>query len=133
MEPDVIFLSRDQSLVEAMTVLAANDIGGAPVCDASGRVVGVLSKTDLVQRGSERPLEGSVDDAMMPMTFSIGPDEELQRAIHIMAFEGIHRLIVLDAQGQLIGILTSMDVLRHIAGFDRDHAAPRLGTAAARG
>ncbi len=119
MQSDVISLTRDQSLGEAARILAALDIGGAPVCDAAGRVVGILSKTDVVERAGRGELVGSVEDAMMPMAFSIGPDEPLESAIHLMAFEGIHRLVVLDEKSQLVGIITSMDVLRALAGFER--------------
>jgi predicted transcriptional regulator len=36
-----------------------------------------------------------------------------------MAFEGVHRLLVVDEAEHLVGIVTSMDVLRELAGFPR--------------
>jgi CBS domain-containing protein len=36
-----------------------------------------------------------------------------------MAFEGLHRLVVLDERSHLAGIITAMDVLREMAGFGR--------------
>lgn len=119
MQSDVISLSRDQSLAEAMALLSANDISGAPICDGSGRVLGVLSTTDLLERTSQG-LTGSVEEAMMPMVFSIGPDQTMDHAIAMMAFEGIHRLIVLDDEKRLVGILTAMDILRQLAGYERE-------------
>lgn len=118
MQSDVVSLTRDQSLDEAARILAALDIGGAPVCDAAGRVLGILSKTDVVEHASGSTIAGSVEDAMSPGAVSVGPDEPLESAIRLMAFEGVHRLVVLDAESQLVGIITSMDVLRVLAGFD---------------
>ena len=36
-----------------------------------------------------------------------------------MVFEGVHRLVVLDKDCRLVGIITSMDILRDLAGFGR--------------
>jgi predicted transcriptional regulator len=50
---------------------------------------------------------------------SVGADEPLDRAIQLMAFEGVHRLVVLDSDRQLVGIISSMDILKDLAGYGR--------------
>jgi CBS domain-containing protein len=55
---------------------------------------------------------------MTPGILAVGPDEPLERAIELMAFEGVHRLLVLEGNN-LAGIITSLDVLRSLAGFPR--------------
>jgi predicted transcriptional regulator len=126
MQAEVITLSPEQPLREAMHVLAAQDISGAPVCDASGRVSGVFSKTDAIEVCLLGGWNKTVKDVMMPMVFSIGPDAPMQAAVDLMAFEGVHRLVVLNENGELAGILTPMDVLQHLAHVDRQSIAPRL-------
>lgn len=119
MQPSVVWLMRDQSLQQAAVVLAEHDIGGAPVCDREGNVLGVLSKTDLTEHAARHDLAQSVERAMTTNVVYVDADEPLDRAISLMAFEGVHRLIVLDERAHLAGIITSMDVLRELAGYGR--------------
>jgi predicted transcriptional regulator len=56
---------------------------------------------------------------MYPEVFSVAPEASVEDAIRMMAFEGVHRLVVLEASGQLVGVITSMDVLRSLAGLPR--------------
>ena len=119
MQKDVVFLWRDQTVAEAASVLDERGIGGAPVCDRDGRVLGMLTKSDIAECAARADLKLSVERAMMPEVISVGADEPLERAISVMAFEGVHRLVVLDANSQLAGVISSMDVLRELAGFGR--------------
>lgn len=126
MQTSVITLSPDQPLREAMHVLAAHDISGAPVCDALGRVAGVFSKTDAIEVCLLGGWDKTVREVMMPMVFSVSPDDRMQSAVELMAFEGVHRLVVLNENAELVGILTPMDVLQHLAQVERSSIAPRL-------
>jgi IMP dehydrogenase len=119
MQREVVWLVRDQSVAEAAAVFDERDIGGAPVCDRDGRVLGLLTKTDVAACAARSELDRSVEEAMTPEVISVGADEPLDRAISVMAFEGVHRLVVLDDALHLTGILTAMDVLRELAGFGR--------------
>jgi predicted transcriptional regulator len=118
MEPNVCWLPADTPLDRAAQLLAEQQIGGAPVCERDGRVVGMLSKTDLVEfYGIANELR-VVRDVMTPEVLAVRSDESLERAVQLMAFEGVHRILVID-DARLMGILTSMDVLRELAGFPR--------------
>ena len=120
MQTDVLSLWIDQSVSNAASVFAENEISGAPVCDVDGRVVGMLSKTDLAEHiARESDPDLRIEDVMTREVISVGADEPLERAISIMAFEGVHRLVVLDGQSHIAGIISSMDVLRELAGFGR--------------
>ena len=122
MEPDVFWLASDAPLERAAQELAARQISGAPVCGPDGRIIGMLSSTDLTEfYGGAHELR-LVRDVMTPETLAVGPDDAIQRAIEVMAFEGVHRVLVIDAEQRLLGIVTSMDVLRELAGFPRQPA-----------
>lgn len=59
MSRDVIMVRDDMTLQEVATFLTENQISGAPVEDAEGRVVGVVSLADVARATSEQPrLEG---------------------------------------------------------------------------
>lgn len=118
MEPDVFWLPADMPLKRAAEELSARQIGGAPACAPDGEIIGMVSKTDLTEHYGEN--DGRVvRDVMTPELFAVGPDDPIDRAIHSMAFEGVHRLLVLDHDERLLGIVTTMDILRDLAGFPR--------------
>lgn len=118
MEPNVFWLADDAPLARAAEALAERQISGAPVCDASGKIVGMFSKTDLAEYYGSVNEARLVRDAMTPTVVAVGPDDPIDHAVELMAFEGVHRLLVLDGE-RLEGIVTAMDVLRELAGFSR--------------
>jgi predicted transcriptional regulator len=116
MEPNVFWLPADTPLKRAAQALAERQISGAPACTADGKIVGMFSKTDLTEYyGGVNELR-LVRDVMTPEVFAVHPDEPIDRAIQLMAFEGVHRVLVFENDA-LAGIVTSMDVLRDLAGF----------------
>ncbi len=124
MQRDVYCLRCDTSLERAATELASRQIGGAPVLGPEGKLAGMLSMTDLVEVYG--PSQGSrqVREVMTPELLAVAPEDPIERAIDLMAFEGIYRVLVLDRDGQLVGVLTAMDVLRELAGYPREQ--PRV-------
>jgi predicted transcriptional regulator len=122
METNVFWIAADMPLDSAAKALAERQFSGAPVTARDGRIIGMISKTDLTEfYGPSHELRVA-RDVMTPELLAVSPDEPLQRAVQLMAFEGVHRLLVLDEQDRLLGIVTSMDVLRELAGYPRQTA-----------
>lgn len=119
MEPHIFWLPTDMPLRRAAQELAAQQLSGAAACTPDGRIVGVISLTDLTQNYGGANETRLVQDVMTPEVLTVRRSEPLDRAIRLMAFEGVHRLVVLDDDEQPAGILTAMDVLRELAGFPR--------------
>jgi CBS domain-containing protein len=141
MTQDVYAVSPATDLATAARLLVTQHIGGAPVIDSRGQVVGVVSLSDLadpdrgrsntpgeslfyrvtghharaIGDGADPTIAGSgvVADVMSPFVLSIDPDASLVDAARLMVADDVHRLLVLD-KGKLIGIISSMDVLRAI-------------------
>lgn len=118
MESNVVWLPMDMPLRRAAELIAEKHIGGAPVCEPDGKIVGMCSKTDLVANYGCAHEARIVRDVMTPAVVTIAPNDPIERAVQLMAFAEVHRLLVLE-EGRLAGIVTSMDVLRDLAGFPR--------------
>jgi predicted transcriptional regulator len=127
MQPAVVRLMRDQSLREVARVLMNHGVSGAPVCDTEGHVVGMFTKTDLIEGLARDELDQGVERAMTRGAVCISADEPLERAISLMVFDRIHRVIVLDEDSRLAGIITPMDVLSELAVFGRPVVRPHVG------
>jgi predicted transcriptional regulator len=118
MSRDVICAAPDLALDALAAVLDAQAISGMPVVDAVGRPLGVVSRTDLVAARRPGASPTRVEDIMMPMTFSVPDHASLAHAIAIMACEGVHRIPVVGADRTVVGIVTTLDVVRWLAAED---------------
>ncbi len=111
----VVTLTPEMSLGQAAETLATLAVSGAPVCDAAGHVVGVFSKSDAIKRDGSVVQTATVRELMTQGSLSIRDSDPLSAAIMMMAAKGVHRLVVVDGDGQLAGILTPMDIVKAIA------------------
>jgi CBS domain-containing protein len=144
MSPNVVTVTDTLNLREAAKILVEEGISGAPVVDELGNLLGVMSQSDLVEyeltmereltveapfyrrpyddalhpsRGfqiEELPAD-TVKDVMTPFLITVEEDTSIQEVAARMAKFGIHRLIVVDDDQQIRGIVTSIDVLRWVA------------------
>ena len=82
--------------------------------------MGVLSLADIVVHDREsgfhveRPGLTRVRDMMTPAVFSIAPDAPARRVVEDMVALKIHRLFVVDTDGVLLGVISALDVLKHL-------------------
>lgn len=144
MTQDVISIPKDMNVREAALVLTTHRITGAPVIDAEHSLVGVVSSMDLV-RNSARMVTSKkilspyftklelemlkelqsrvvpedqdplfVSDVMTPYAVSAQGDTLVDEVARIMIEQCVHRVLILD-KGQLIGIVSSMDIAHAIA------------------
>ena len=132
MTRDVFTLSVSARADQAAWELNARGFTGAPVRDARGRLVGMLSRSDLVDpERTQGRLDGKVvQEEMPPALFTLQPSEPLNRAVRLMVREGIRRVVVMEKSGQMVGIVTASDILRQLAwGEGVDAMSPLSGEA----
>jgi CBS domain-containing membrane protein len=131
MSRDVLTLPPDMPAHDAAAALAQRGISGAPVVDTSGRLVGILSLTDLTDP-ERRPRTSActVGHLMTPALLTLHDSDLAMNAVRLMVREQIHRVVVLDDDGQLAGIVTPADIVRALAAGARiDDDAPDPGPA----
>jgi len=125
MTTPVVTLRYDMPLHEAAALLAQEQISGAPVVDAEGRCVGVLSATDFVRQiedAASQPSgdlgglpEQSVGSRMTPDPVAVESGASIRDVARVMLDAHIHRVGVVDGQRRLIGIVSSTDILAAVA------------------
>jgi CBS-domain-containing membrane protein len=101
----------DAALLRAR--LIERGVSGAPVVDDWGHVLGVVSKSDLVEHEvtGERGHK-TVSDIMMTMVFTLPADAPIAKAAALMAYEGVHRIVVVDERRCVVGVLSALDIAR---------------------
>lgn len=117
MSGDVVCVRADTELSAVYALFASESISGAPVVAEDGRAVGIISRTDLVRAEVLAP-DATVDDLMMPMAFTLPEHASVSQAAALMAYEGIHRVPIVAADGGVVGIVSALDIARWLARHD---------------
>lgn len=132
MSHGIVCISADASLDRVTEMLLERDIGSVPVVDAAWRPVGIISKTDLLlfvslhskhRAGtSGPPPPQTAGDVAQANVLSLHHAAPVSVAAAIMAYEGVHRLPVVNAAGQVIGVVSSLDIVGWVARCTNDEA-----------
>jgi len=135
MAKKVYTVEFDASAEEAAWGLTRRQIGAAPVRNKEGQLVGMLTSADLVDPAPQRWIkkEATVGDLMDPEVFAVYEDDAALVAVHELASKNQHRLVVLDADNKLVGIVSAMDIVRALdrglpLGVGDAGAAPKVGS-----
>jgi len=120
-------LAPDDTLAQAVTLLAERRIGAAPVVE-DGRVVGIFSERDVIRclaADGAAALDTRVRDAMTAPVRSVGRDEAVIGALSLMTQQRIRHLPVLDDDA-LVGFVSIGDLVKYrIDRIESDAAAMR--------
>jgi CBS domain-containing protein len=119
MQSKVKTLPCETSIAEAVVSLADAHVSGMPVVDGSGRMVGVVSTSDVLMAEAEgphrrQPYDTAVQDIMTPRPFTVAPDDDVREAARQMLYADVHRLFVTEGD-RLIGVISTTDVVRAVA------------------
>ncbi len=112
MTSEVEVISPDATLQEAAEKMQAFDVGPVPVCDGD-RVVGMITDRDITVRATavgQSPFTGLVRDAMTPNPVFCYEDQDVTEAARLMEEHQIRRLIVLNREDRLVGIVSLGDL-----------------------
>jgi CBS domain-containing protein len=122
MQPDVKTIDPDATIEDVLVSLADAHISALPVVDHGGRMLGVISNSDVIAMEAEAEERGrtallrstAVRDIMTPRTLTISPDADLREAARQMLYAEVHRLFVAN-NGELVGVISSTDIVRAVA------------------
>jgi len=111
MKKDVIKVSPDASMKELKEILRINRISGVPVLEEE-RLVGIISIEDLIKALVEGDIQAPVRKRMTTRMITVLENESVVEAVKKFAQYKVGRLLVVNEQGLLRGILTGGDITR---------------------
>ncbi len=141
MTTEVITVSPETLVSDLAKTLAGKNIGGVPVVDADGRLLGIVTQSDLVERAQdlqmppainildlhvylqipshlfrkvEKMLGATVADVMSPKPMTVSPETPVPQIAALMARQKVHTIPVVE-QGKIVGIIGKMDLVRAVA------------------
>ncbi|MEX2503169.1 MAG: M50 family metallopeptidase [Trueperaceae bacterium] len=134
MTPDPATVPPDMPLSQFARLREFRAHSGYPVVDAAGRLHGfarVLDVDPLEDADGEMPADATVARVMRDAE-TIAPDEPLLKVLPLLVEGRLGRLVVVDAEGRAVGVLSKTDLVRE---FERLHERgafsgrpPRLGS-----
>lgn len=143
MSPNPVSLRQDASVREALALFTDEGFSAAPVIDEAGRPIGVVSRTDLLIHEREQAHHGYLDDQplvagnrqhprrglpreveivdptlvreiMTPAVFTVPLRAPATEVVRRMLDLKVHQLFVVDESLALVGVISALDILRHL-------------------
>ena len=107
-----VVVTPELTLEQLETILVEHRLHGAPVVDEDGRLVGVVTVTDILRAGGPSP-EVAVRDAMTPDPATVSTDTPVSEALERMASLGVGRLPVVDPRNpdRLVAVFRREDAV----------------------
>lgn len=122
----------DARIVDVAKQMRDRNVGFIPVCDDSGRAVGIITDRDVAVRvvAEERdPRTYTARDAMTRDVIACRPDDELKSAEELMMSRKVSRILITDGFGVPLGVISLVDIA---VALDHQHAAKLLNSVAIR-
>jgi CBS domain-containing protein len=106
-------IDTEATLQAAALSLSNPGIGLVVVCNGSGKIAGVLSKSDLIRHLAHRDLaEPSVVTLMSREIISCDPDDDVHGTWQTMVARGLQNMPVLGADSKPLGVLDIRDAMK---------------------
>ncbi len=147
MSAPAISISGEKTLQEAIEMLAEKRISGFPVVDNLGKIIGIISDTDIIRysqklnivphtslsgwispyadigdlasmkKGYDLFGKTTVKEVMTKKVYSVHEDADAPDVAKLMSRRNINRIPVVDNDGKLVGIVTRADMVQCMAKF----------------
>ena len=107
---DPVTLQADATIGDALRLMRENKIGGIPIIDKTGKLVGILTNRDL--RFEDDP-KRKVSEVMTKENLFIAPEgTDLKKAEQLFKKTKVEKLPIVNKQGKLTGLFTYSDILK---------------------
>lgn len=110
--------------------LLARRFTSVPIVDEERRLVGLVSRTDILKASPRTRRSGVVSDVMTWPVATAGPDDDARDVAERMVHTGFRHLPVVH-DGRLVGIISHADIVRSIVAVDDAKLCVRARTAVA--
>ena len=140
-----VSIPEDNTLKDAIELLAKNRFSGVPVVNSVGKIVGIISDTDIIRysekvevvpttnltgwispyadvsalatmrKGMETLHQTRVGEVMTKKVYTVNEEAEATDIARLMNRRNINRIPVVDSENKLVGIVTRADMVRCMA------------------
>lgn len=137
---DVIFAKKEDSIKSVMKILVDKKIGGLPIIDDKGILVGMISDGDIIR--NINPKDGKIYDfisyvyylkkeelkedvelikdanimtiAQHKNIYCVSPEDTMEKVLSIFSKHNFKKIPVIDKDKKVVGVVSRGDVIRYI-------------------
>ena len=106
---DPVTISKDNTVGDALQLMQENKIGGIPVIDEQGLLIGIVTNRDL---RFQSDMERKIEEVMTKDNIVTTHDTDLKLAAEVLLANKIEKLPVVDDRNKLIGLITYRDITK---------------------
>ena len=107
---DPVTLTADATIGDALRLMRENKIGGIPIIEKNGKLVGILTNRDL---RFEENMKRKVSEVMTKENLYTAPEgTDLKKAEQLFKKTKVEKLPIINKQGRLTGLFTYSDILK---------------------
>ena len=120
MKGDVQCVTARTTVAQAAAIMRDEQIGFLPVCDEARNVIGTVTDRDIAVRvvAENEPADQSVDLFMTTDVVACRSDDDLAIAQDLMGEMQVSRIVCLDEDGELDGVISLSDIAQVGDGTD---------------
>jgi CBS domain-containing protein len=111
-------LKRSLSALDVAKLMIKNRVGSVVLVDGDEKPVGIVTERDLLKKvsASSKPAKSiAVKSIMSSPVLTIKAFDSIETAAAVMAKNKVKRLVVLEDDGSLAGVLSATDIARKLA------------------
>lgn len=101
------------TLAELRKIFVEKHVPAIAIVDTQHGLSGIVTRTDVLSVAEDSPMTAC--DVMSGFVIALPNDATVECAAALMALEGISQLVVTNAYGELVGIVSALDIARHVA------------------
>ena len=106
---DPVTILKDNTVGDALQIMQENKIGGIPVVDNEGMLIGIVTNRDL---RFQSDMERKIEEVMTKDNIVTTHETDLKSAAKVLLENKIEKLPVVDNNGKLIGLITYRDITK---------------------
>jgi CBS domain-containing protein len=114
MTPNPVSISESAAILDAASILSNRNFSALAVVNDAGRLVGVVSRTDIVRREAKPTARTDVREIMTATVLSVKEEDPAWEVVAKMAAHKVHRLFVVNRSGVLTGVISAIDIVRKL-------------------
>jgi predicted transcriptional regulator len=122
---DVFSITENTTVHDAARYLREKQIRAAGVFTSQGKLIGVLSQSDVsdkVAAENKSPDRVVVSEIMSTELIAVSPEKSLDECLVLMEGRGIYHLLVIDDTGRYRGMISAQDLLKVMASDQKSRA-----------
>jgi CBS domain-containing protein len=113
MSPDVMPIPSDATLMEAAREMRVSGVGGLPVQDPEGNIMGIVTERDIIVRALAEGRDaraGRVREVATVEPVTCAPEDRIDTVLSLMRKHEVQHLPVVE-DGKLVGVISLADIV----------------------